>query len=31
MKDVVWTKILADLVGIFYSFSESKRTESIHR
>ena len=30
MKDVVWTKILADLVGIFCSFSESKRTESVH-
>jgi hypothetical protein len=27
-KEVVWTKVLADLAGNFCSFSESKRTES---
>ena len=27
-KEVVWTKVLADLVGNFCSFSESKRTET---
>ena len=27
-KEVVWTKVLVDLVGNFCSFSESKRTET---
>ena len=29
-KEVVWTKVLADLVGNFCSLSESKGTESVH-
>ena len=28
-KEVVWTEVLADLVGYFCSFSESRRTESV--
>ena len=27
-KEIVWTKVLADLVGNFGSYSESKRTET---